>query len=103
ESREASPGVSASASQEREASSSIAKRAYAQYNGIVNYHTRNIGQTPAGCLLLRCSNALDDLRVGEAPTNHLVGQAIVDGVGHSARSGRQFVRAVEPDQRIERE
>jgi hypothetical protein len=37
ESREASPGVSASASQEREASSSIAPRAYSQNNIIVNY------------------------------------------------------------------
>src|SRR6202030_4782946 len=44
ESREASPGVSASASQEREASSSIAKRAYALYNLLVNYHMRNVGQ-----------------------------------------------------------
>src|ERR1700730_2156569 len=44
ESREASQGVSASASQEREASSSIAKRAYAYYNRIVNYHTRNVGR-----------------------------------------------------------
>src|SRR6202035_2490170 len=41
ERREASPGVSASASQEREASSSIAKRAYALYNLIVNYQIRN--------------------------------------------------------------
>src|ERR1700739_1521734 len=37
DSREDSPGVSASASQEREASSSIAPRAYAQNNALVNY------------------------------------------------------------------
>src|ERR1700719_1104480 len=42
ESREASPGVSASASQEREASSFIAKRAYAPNNLIVKYHIRNL-------------------------------------------------------------
>src|SRR5882757_3727080 len=45
--REASPGVSASASQEREASSSIARRAYAADNLIVNYHIRNVLVAPA--------------------------------------------------------
>src|SRR6266478_2219337 len=42
ESPEASPGVSASASQEREASSSIARRAYALNNAIVNYQIRKL-------------------------------------------------------------
>src|SRR6266404_469706 len=41
ESREASPGVSASASQEREASGSIATRAYSQINPVVNYSIGN--------------------------------------------------------------
>src|SRR6266849_414948 len=41
ESREASPGVSASASQEREESSSIARRAYARNNLVVKYPMRN--------------------------------------------------------------
>src|SRR6266849_3672986 len=44
DSREASPGVSASASQEREASSSIAPRAYPQNNALVNYQIRNPGR-----------------------------------------------------------
>ena len=55
-----------------------------------------------GCRLMRCSNASRDLRLREAPPHHLVGQAIVDTVGHSTRSGCQFVGAVEPDQHIER-
>src|SRR5260370_3526135 len=42
ESREASPGVSASASQEREASSSIARRAYARNNLVVKCQMRNL-------------------------------------------------------------
>src|SRR6267154_2095885 len=47
DSREASPGVSASASQEREESSSIATRAYAEDNLLVNYHMRNLLVAPA--------------------------------------------------------
>jgi hypothetical protein len=41
---EASPGVSASASQERDASSSIAPRAYPHDNRIVNYHSWKSGR-----------------------------------------------------------
>src|SRR6266849_3321315 len=44
--REASPGVSASASQEREASSSIARRAYARNNLVVKYQMRNLLPVP---------------------------------------------------------
>jgi hypothetical protein len=55
------------------------------------------------CRLVRCSNTSHHFRLGEAPPQHIAGETSRDAVGHSTRLVCQFVSAVEPDQRIERE